>query len=73
MVWAINSGHPGSQYHRRYVGQYVEDQRNGRGKMTYPNGDRYTGTVTIQILVCFNSSVKYIFDRSPTRMCSLII
>ena len=58
MVWAINSGHPGSQHQRRYVGQYVEDQRNGRGEMTYPNGDRYTGAVTKQILVY----LTYIFS-----------
>ena len=43
MVWAINSGSPESQFQRRYVGQYVDNIRNGKGKMTYPNGDKYTG------------------------------
>jgi hypothetical protein len=62
MVWAMNSGHPGSQNQRRYVGQYVEDQRNGRGEMTYPNGDRYTGTVSTQFLDCLNSSYIYLLE-----------
>ena len=46
MLWAMNSGPPGSQYQRRYVGQYVEDKRHGKGEMTYPNGDRYTGEIS---------------------------
>ena len=43
MVWAMNSGSPGGQVQRRYVGTYVDNVRNGKGKMTYPNGDKYTG------------------------------
>ena len=43
MVWAFDSGSPEAQYQRRYVGHYVDNIRNGKGKMTYPNGDKYTG------------------------------
>ena len=43
MVWALNSGSHDSQFQRRYVGHYVDNIRNGKGKMTYPNGDKYTG------------------------------
>ena len=43
MVWAMISGSPGAQFQRRYVGNYVNNVRNGKGKMTYPNGDQYTG------------------------------
>ena len=43
MVWALNSGSPEAQFQRRYVGHYVDNIRNGKGKMTYPNGDKYTG------------------------------
>lgn len=47
MVWAMTSGPPGSQYQRRYVGQYADDKRYGKGEMTYPNGDRYTGALVL--------------------------
>ena len=43
MVWAMTSSSPGGQIQRRYVGTYVDNVRNGKGKMTYPNGDKYTG------------------------------
>ena len=43
MVWAMSSGNPGARVQRRYVGHYVDNVRNGKGKMTYPNGDQYTG------------------------------
>ena len=43
MVWAMSSGAPGARVQRRYVGRYVDNVRNGKGKMTYPNGDQYTG------------------------------
>ena len=46
MVWAMNSGSPGGQVQRRYVGTYVDNVRNRKGKMTYPNGDKYTGKKT---------------------------
>ena len=43
MVWALNSESHEAQFQRRYVGHYVDNVRNGKGKMTYPNGDKYTG------------------------------
>ena len=46
MLWASTSGPQGSQNQRRYVGDYVEDVRNGKGEMTYPNGDIYSGEIS---------------------------
>ena len=46
MLWASTSGPQGSQNQRRYVGDYVEDVRNGKGEMTYPNGDIYSGEMS---------------------------
>ena len=45
MLWASTSGPQGPQNQRRYVGEYVEDVRNGKGEMTYPNGDIYSGEI----------------------------
>jgi hypothetical protein len=28
---------------RRYVGEFIEGRRHGKGQMTFPNGDKYTG------------------------------
>ena len=44
MLWASTSEAQGP-YLRRYVGQFIEDERNGKGEMTYPNGDQYTGKI----------------------------
>ena len=44
MLWASTSEAQGP-YLRRYVGQFIEDTMNGKGEMTYPNGDQYTGKI----------------------------